>query len=59
MLKAVSGCTITDYSTDGDIITTVYDNGTEVVTDMKNKTIEYNGNMIRFGGKEVSAADEQ
>ncbi len=59
MLKAVSGCTITDYSADGDIITTVYDNGTEVVTDMKNKTIEYNGNMIQLGGKEASAADEQ
>ena len=51
MLKEVSGCTITDYSTDGDIITTVYDNGTEVKTNMAEKTIEYNGKLIQLAGK--------
>lgn len=51
LLKAVSGSTITDYSADGDIITTVYDNGIEVITDMAEKTIEYNGKLIQLEGK--------
>ena len=51
MLKAVSGSTITDYSADGDIITTIYDNGVEVKTNMAEKTIEFNGQLIQLAGK--------
>lgn len=54
VLRAVSGSNMTDYHTDGDIITAVYSNGTEVRADMLNKTIEYNGRLISLAGKEVS-----
>jgi hypothetical protein len=55
LLKKVSGCTIEDYKTEngGDLITTVYSDGTKVVTDLEAKTVTYDGNTIFLSSKEV------
>ena len=55
LLKKVSGCTIEDYKTEngGDLITTVYSDGTKVVTDLEAKTVTYDGNTISLSSKEV------
>ncbi|MDD6279418.1 MAG: DUF5696 domain-containing protein [Oscillospiraceae bacterium] len=43
ILSGVSDCTITDYVTDGDVITTTYSNGTVIEVDLENKTISADG----------------
>lgn len=43
ILSDVSSCTITDYSVDGDVITTTYSDGTVIVTDLAEKSITANG----------------
>ena len=50
LLSSVSDCYITDHSTDGDIITTVYSDGTKVVTDLDSMTVRWDGGVISLGG---------
>lgn len=46
LLASVSDSFIADYSTDGNMITTTYENGTVVRVDLDKKTIEYGGRLI-------------
>ena len=46
LLSRVSDCYITDYRTDGNIITTEYSDGTRVVTNFEKMTVRWNGGSI-------------
>lgn len=50
LLSSVSDCYITEYSTDGNIITTVYSDGTKVVADLDSMTVRWDGGVISLGG---------
>lgn len=48
VLSAVSDSFISDYKTDGKIITTTYENGTVVKVDLENRTIDCGSEHIRL-----------
>ncbi|EWM52783.1 DUF5696 domain-containing protein [Ruminococcus flavefaciens] len=50
MLASVSDSFITDYTRDGNTITTVYSNGTETVTDLDECTVSWQGGVIDLNG---------
>ena len=51
LLSSVSDSFITVCRRDGDVITTVYSNGTEVVADLGNMTLRWDGGYISFDGQ--------
>ena len=50
ILRDISGCTMTSYKRDGNIITAEYDSGTMVKADLERLTIEHNGRLYRLEG---------
>ena len=54
MLNSIGDSTITGWElgNGGDLITTTYSDGTVVKTDLKTKTVEYNGKMISLADDE-------
>lgn len=49
IFEDIAQSTITDYKSDGNIITTTYSNGTIIVTDFDNQTVNFNGSKIYLG----------
>ncbi len=52
LLSKVSACYITDYKADGDVVTTVYSDGTRVVTDFEKMTVRWDGGFISLDSEE-------
>lgn len=49
LFEDISGSTITDYKSDGNIITTSYSNGTVTIVNLDKQTVNFNGTEIYSG----------